>query len=77
VSWLRWLVAGEARLSPCGFVVDRVALGQASLRVLRFYPVSTIVLLLSVLMRQLGDEKRPVSGGSSETLSRPVDTAVA
>jgi hypothetical protein len=38
---------------------------------------STIVLLLSVLMRQLGDEKRPVSGGSSETLSHPVDTAVA
>jgi hypothetical protein len=32
----------RARVSPCGFVVDKVALGQVFLRVLRFSSVSII-----------------------------------
>jgi hypothetical protein len=41
-----------------GFVVDKVALGQASLRVLRFSPVNIIPPWLSILIYQLGDEQR-------------------
>jgi hypothetical protein len=32
----------RARVNPVGFVVDKVALGQAFLRVLRFSPVNII-----------------------------------
>jgi hypothetical protein len=32
----------RARVNTCGFVVDKVALGQVFLRVLRFSPVSII-----------------------------------
>jgi branched-subunit amino acid transport protein len=48
MPWLEWLVAGlsprrpgfAARSVHVGFVVDKVALGQVFLRVLRFSPVS-------------------------------------
>ena len=54
VPWLRWLVAGLSQRRPgfdpesvhVGFVVDKVALGQVSLRVLRFSPVSFIPSVL-------------------------------
>jgi hypothetical protein len=50
VPWLRRLVAGLSPRSPVfaprsvhvGFVVDKVALGQVFLRVLRFSPVSIV-----------------------------------
>jgi hypothetical protein len=50
VLWLRRLVAGLAPRRPgfkpgsvhVGFMVDKVALGQVSLRVLLFSPVSVI-----------------------------------
>jgi hypothetical protein len=32
----------RAHVSPVGFVVDKVAVGQVFLRVLRFFPVSII-----------------------------------
>jgi hypothetical protein len=35
-AWVR------ARVNPVGFVVDKVALGQVSLEVLRFSPVNII-----------------------------------
>jgi hypothetical protein len=40
-----------------GFVVDKVALGQASLQVLWFYPVGIIPPWLSVLVYRVGDEQ--------------------
>jgi hypothetical protein len=54
VPWLRRLVAGlsarRAGFDPgsvhVGFVVDKVALGQVFPRVLRFFPVSFIALVL-------------------------------
>jgi hypothetical protein len=50
VPWLRWLVTGLSPQRPgfnpgsvhVEFVVDKVALGQVFLRVLRFSPVSFI-----------------------------------
>jgi hypothetical protein len=58
VPWLRSLVAGllprwpglAPRSINMGFVVDKVALGQVFLRVLRFFPVSVIPPSLSKLM---------------------------
>jgi hypothetical protein len=37
-----------AQISPMGFVSDKVALGQVSLRVLRYFPVSIIPPLLHI-----------------------------
>jgi hypothetical protein len=62
VPWLRLLVAGLSPRSP-GFaprlihMVDRVALGQVFLRVLRFYSVNIIPLSFSILIYHLGDEQ--------------------
>jgi hypothetical protein len=58
VPWLRSLIAGLSPRRPgfapgsinVGFVVDKVALGQAFLRVLRFSPVNIIPPSLSKLM---------------------------
>jgi hypothetical protein len=50
-----------------GFVVDKVALGQVSLLVLRVYPVDVIPPYLSILIYHLRDENRPVDGRSSDT----------
>jgi hypothetical protein len=51
-----WILTAEdqvrARVNPMGFVVDKVALGQVFLRVLRFFPVNNISPLL---MHHLGD----------------------
>jgi hypothetical protein len=55
MPWLRWLVTGlslqRTRFAPgsiyVGFVVDKVALGQAFLRLLQCSPVSIIPLWLS------------------------------
>jgi hypothetical protein len=40
----------RARVNPWGFAVDKVALGQVSLRVLRFSPVNIIPPSLSKLI---------------------------
>jgi hypothetical protein len=52
VPWLKRLVAGLSPRTPglihMGFVVDKVALGQVFLRVLRFSPVSIIPPLLHI-----------------------------
>jgi hypothetical protein len=63
--WLRWLVANQSLQSPeflpdsthMGYVVDKVALGQIFLRVLRFSPVSIIPPSLSTLVYHLADEQ--------------------
>jgi hypothetical protein len=65
VQWLRQLVAGLLPRRPgfalasvhVGFVVDKVALGQVFLRVLRFSPVSIILPELSILIYHLRDEQ--------------------
>jgi len=43
-----------------GFVVDKVALGQVFLQVLRFSPVSIIPPWLSILIYHLGMNKGPL-----------------
>jgi hypothetical protein len=56
VPWLRWLVAGLSLLRPgfasgsvhVGSVVDKVALGQVFLRVIRFSPVNITPLWLNM-----------------------------
>jgi hypothetical protein len=58
MPWLRSLVAGLSPRRPgfapgsihVGFVVDKMALGQVFLRVLRFSPVNIIPPLLSKLI---------------------------
>jgi hypothetical protein len=67
VPWLRRLVAGLSPRRPVfapksvhvGFVVDKVALGQGFLRVLRFSPVSIVPswLFIGRLICHLGDEQ--------------------
>jgi hypothetical protein len=56
----RWLHNPEARVcawvSPCA-IVDEVALGQGSLEVLPFYPVSIIPSWLTLLNYLPGDEQ--------------------
>jgi hypothetical protein len=55
MPWLRRLVSGLSPRRPgldpgsfhVGFVVDKVALGQVFLRVLRFYPVNFIPPVLN------------------------------
>jgi hypothetical protein len=46
----------RALVSPCGFVVDKVALGYVFLRVLRFSPVD-IFPPWPLLIYHLGDEQ--------------------
>jgi hypothetical protein len=50
-----------------GTVVDRVALGQNVLRILRFSSAIVIPSSLSTLIYHLGDEEKSVRGRSSET----------
>jgi hypothetical protein len=65
VTWLRRLVAGLSLRSPgfeprsihVGFVVEKVALGQVFLRVLRFSPVNIIPPSLSNSYHHQGDEQ--------------------
>jgi hypothetical protein len=45
----RLLAAGATALVHVGFAVDKVALGQVFLRVLRFFPANIIAPLLRVL----------------------------
>jgi hypothetical protein len=53
----------NAQVSPCGIVVDKVALGQVFLRVLRFSPVRIIPLLLHIHSCIIwGIDKGPVRG---------------
>jgi hypothetical protein len=47
----------RAPVSPCGFVVDRVALGQVFLRVLRLPLVTIILPWPSILIYHLGVEQ--------------------
>jgi hypothetical protein len=63
--WLRLFMVGlslpRSGFAPgsvhVGFMVGRVALGQVSLRALRFSPVSFIPPWLSILIYCLGDEQ--------------------
>jgi hypothetical protein len=55
-----------SRAAHMGFVVDKIALGQVSLRVLRFSPVSIIPTLLHIYSYIIwGMENGPVNGRSS------------
>jgi hypothetical protein len=64
MPWLRLLLAGLSPQRPgfapktvhARFAVDKVALGQVSLRVLRLSPVNIIPPWLSTLIYHLGDE---------------------
>jgi hypothetical protein len=62
VPWLRRLVTVNvqvrvrARVSLCGLVMDKVALGQVSLQVLGFSSVNIILPQLFTLICYLGDE---------------------
>jgi hypothetical protein len=55
------------------FVVDKEALGQVSLLLLRFFSVSIISQLLSMLISHMGINNKFVGGLSSETYSHPID----
>jgi hypothetical protein len=65
VSWLKRLVAGlsswRPRFAPVSvhvkIVVDTVALGQISFRLLRFSPVNIIPPSLSIIEYNLGDKQ--------------------
>jgi hypothetical protein len=52
-------LAAEARVIYVKFVVNKVALGQGSLLVLRFPPVNIIPPWFSLLISHLGDEQQP------------------
>jgi hypothetical protein len=58
------------------FVVDKVALGQVSFRVLWFFLVSIIPTWLFILIYHWGMNNRPAGGHSSETYSKPIDMKV-
>jgi hypothetical protein len=45
-AWVR------AQVNPVGFVVDKVAVGQVFIRVLRFYPVNIIPPRVPVLIER-------------------------
>jgi hypothetical protein len=76
MPWLRRLVTGlpprRSGFAPgsvhVGFVVDRVAMGQVFLAVLRFFPVSIIITPGLHTHIIWGKNNRPVGGRSSETL---------
>jgi hypothetical protein len=80
LPWFRWLVVGisrrRTRFAPgsihVGFVVDKVALGQAFHPFLRFSPVSIIPPPFSILVIR-GMTNMSVSGNSSETYSQPIE----
>jgi hypothetical protein len=55
-----------------GFVVDKVALGQVSLRVLWFSPLNINLSQLSVLTYHLEDEQKVLGDRSFEILSHPI-----
>jgi hypothetical protein len=55
-----------------GFLVDKVALGQVLLRVLRFSPVNIIPPWLYNFIYHLGMKSRPTDDRCSETVS-PID----
>jgi hypothetical protein len=65
VPWLRRLVSGHSPRGPgfapgsihVRFMVDKVALGQVFLWVLRFSPVDIIPPSFSILIYHLGDEQ--------------------
>jgi hypothetical protein len=65
VPLLRLLISGlsprRTRFAPgsvhAGYIMDKVALGQAFLRVLRFLPVNVITSWLSTLIYNLGDKQ--------------------
>jgi hypothetical protein len=65
VPWLRQLVVDNSPQRPgfapgpvhVGFVVDKVALGQVSVRVIQFSPVGLIPPLLSTPIYHLGNEQ--------------------
>jgi hypothetical protein len=79
VAWLRRLLVVLSQRRPVfsprsihvGFVMDKVALGQGFLRVIRFSPVSIIPPSLSELIS--GEWTMSVSGSSSEMWSHPVN----
>jgi hypothetical protein len=81
VPWFRGLISDLSPLWPgfapgslhVGFVVDKVALGQVFLRVLRLSRVNIIPPWLSILIYHLRINNRPVGGCSSETLFHPID----
>jgi hypothetical protein len=78
VTWLMRLVAGLSQRMfgrvRVGFVLDKVALGQIFLRVLRFYPVSFISPRLHTHIGIIwGMNDRPVGGRSSATQLHPVN----
>ena len=70
LSWLRRLVAGfsprrswfDPRPVSFGSVVDKVALGQASVRVLQFFSVSVIAPILRAHLHLNTAEIRSTSG---------------
>jgi hypothetical protein len=72
VPWLRRLAAGLPPRRPgfdlgsvhVGFVVDKVALGQVFLRVLRFSPVNWIIIIIIVIFI-IGLHKKPQGCGAS------------
>jgi hypothetical protein len=70
-------LTAEARYAPGSvhvwFVVDKVALGHVSLRVIRVSPVSIIPPWLPNLIDHLRDEQQAVRYRSSETKSHPID----
>jgi hypothetical protein len=61
------------QVNPCG-IVDKVAVGQAFIRVHRYSRVISIIPPWPfILIYHLGMNNRPVGGRSSETQSRPID----
>jgi hypothetical protein len=54
----RRLLTAEAWVSPCGFMVDKVALGHACQGVLKFYPVNIIPPWFFMRRYHLADEQQ-------------------
>jgi hypothetical protein len=65
----------RAPVSPCGFVVDRVALGQVFLRVLRLPPPLALSFYRGPPYAFIsgGMYYRPIGGRSSETWSHSIN----
>jgi hypothetical protein len=71
-----WRFGFIPRSVHVGFVMHKVTLGQVSLRVVRFSPVSPVNIIspcLSTLIYHLGMNNGPVGGLSSETYSHSND----
>jgi hypothetical protein len=58
-------------IHPFGFVVEKVVLGQALLRVLRFISPLGMILLIS-LLRVIGDRKKSAGTLQQYTLQHPM-----